>query len=155
MKICVGKVLETSRKVKLGVICVAVDLDPFRLEPASEPAAETLCPEESRKALPFQHSTGVGLLADASRHPAVLQSHALQQPVVHIVPNPDGEDAELFLHGRASVSQDGGGLSLSYRRPAVRHKDDEGDAVGSGVGVRQVIPKQSRSGLDGSVNVCA
>lgn len=49
--------------------------------------------------LPFEHSAGVGILVDASHHPTVFQSHALQQPVIHVVPNPDGEDAELLLHG--------------------------------------------------------
>ena len=105
--------------------------------------------------LPFEHSAGVGILADASHHPAVLQGHAFQQPIVHVIPNPDGEDAELLLHGRAGVAQDGRGLDLPDGGPPVRQENDEGHAVGAGVGAQEVIAKQGGAGLDGTIDVCA
>lgn len=83
-------------------------------------------------AVPFEHSAGISFLTDASHHPAVLQRHALQKPVIHIVSNSDGEDAELFPHSGASASQDEGGLSLSDRRAPISEEDDEGDAVWAG-----------------------
>lgn len=50
------------------------------------------------KAIPFEHGACVSLLIDASHHPAIFQSHTLQQSVVHIITNPNCEDAEFFLH---------------------------------------------------------
>lgn len=49
--------------------------------------------------LPFEHCAGIGFFWDSSHHATVLQSHTLQQPVIHVVPDPNGEDAELLLHG--------------------------------------------------------
>lgn len=89
---------------------------------------------------PFEHRAGVGFLGYPSHHAAVLQRHTLQQPVVHVVPNPDGEDAEFLLCGRAGVAQDGSRLDLPDSGTTVRQEDDEGDAVRAGLGTREVIP---------------
>lgn len=104
---------------------------------------------------PFEHGAGVGLLVDPSHHPTVLQGHALQQPIIHVVPNADGEDAELLLHGRASVPQDRRGLDLPDSWPPVGQENNEGHAVGAGVGAREVTPEQRGAGLDGVVDVRA
>lgn len=105
--------------------------------------------------LPFQHCTGVGVLVDTSHHPTVFQSHALQQPVIHVVPNPDGEDAKLFLHSWASVPQDRSGLYLPDGGPSVRQENNEGDAVRAGVRAAKVMAKQRGASLHGVVDVCS
>lgn len=105
--------------------------------------------------IPFEHCAGVSLLVNASHHATVFQSHALQQPVVHVVPHPYGEDAELVLHGGAGVPQDGHSLGLPDSRPSVRQEDDERDAVRAGAGAREVTSKQRGASLDGAVDVRA
>ena len=105
--------------------------------------------------LPFQHSAGVGVLVDTSHHPTVFQSHALQQPVVHVVPNPDGEDAKLVLHSWASVPQDSSGLYLPDRGPSVRQENNQGDAVRARIRAAKVMAKQRGASLYGVVDICS
>lgn len=105
--------------------------------------------------LPFEHCAGISLLIYASHHATVFQSHALQQPVVHIIPNPYGEDAELFLHSWASVPQNRHRLGLPDSWPSVRQENDEGDAVCAGIRTWEVITKQRRARLNGAIDVRA
>jgi len=110
---------------------------------------------DCRRVVPFEHGAGVGVLVDAPHHPAVLQSHALQQPVVHVVADPDGEDAELVLHGRAGVAEDRGRPDLPDRGPPVRQEHHQGDAVRAGVRAGEVLAQQAGAGVDGAVDVGA
>lgn len=107
------------------------------------------------KLLPFEHGTGVSVFVDTSHHPTVFQSHALQQPVIHVVPNTDCEDAELLLHGWACVPQDRRGLDLPDRGPSVRQENNKGDAVQAGIRAWEVLTKQRGASLDCTVDVCA
>ncbi|KAJ8261764.1 hypothetical protein GJAV_G00158140 [Gymnothorax javanicus] len=78
---------------------------------------------------PLEHGAGVRLLPDATHHTAVLQGHALQQAVVHVVADADGEDTELLLHRRPGVDEDVGRSELAHRRVAVRQEDDQRHTV--------------------------
>lgn len=82
---------------------------------------------------PFEHRAGIGFLRYPPHHAAVLQRHALQQPVIHVVPNPNGEDAEFLLCGRAGVPQDRSRLDLPDSGTSIRQENDEGDAVWTGL----------------------
>lgn len=66
---------------------------------------------------------------DAAHHAAVFQGHPLEQAVVHVVADADGEDAELLLHRRLGVAQDVGGFQLAHCWPAIGEEDDERHAV--------------------------
>lgn len=111
--------------------------------------------KHKRTLLPFEHRAGVGLLVDAPHHAAVFQGHALQQSVIHVVPDADGEDAELLLHGGAGAAEDRRGPDLPDGRPPVRQENNERHAVRPGVGARQVVAEQGGARLDGPIDVRA
>lgn len=57
---------------------------------------------------PFQEAGCILILLEMPCHTTVLQCHPLQQPVVHIIANANGEEAKLITDGILGVAEDFG-----------------------------------------------
>jgi len=73
------------------------------------------------------------------RHAAVLQCHPLQQLVVNIIADADGEEAEFITDGILCVAEDFGRLCFPNSGPPIRKEDDQRDAPGINVVLSNVI----------------
>lgn len=85
----------------------------------------------------------------------VLQGQLLQQFEVHVVPDADGEDADLASGSLLSVVENLDGVGLPNGRLPVRQEDDEGHAAVFDVIVGHVVVEQLDAPLQGPVDVCA
>lgn len=102
---------------------------------------------------PFQLGSSILIFLDAPHHAAVLQRHPLQQLVVNIVADADGEEAELVADGFLGVAEDLGGLGLPHCGPPICQEDDQGDASGIDVILSNVIIQQLRTRLESTINI--
>lgn len=69
----------------------------------------------------------------------VLQWQFLQQLEVHVIPDADGEDADLATGGLLSVVENLEGVGLPDRGFPIRQEDDEGHAAVFNVVVGHVV----------------
>lgn len=92
---------------------------------------------------------------DAPCEATVLQRQLLQQLEVHVIPNADGEDADLASRGLLGVVQNLEGVGLPDRGFPIRQEDDEGHAAVFNVVVGHVVVEQPDGPLQGPVDVCA
>lgn len=88
---------------------------------------------------PFQEAGCILILLEMPCHTTVLQCHPLQQPVVHIIANANGEEAELITDGILGVAEDFGWLCFPNSGPPVSEEDDQRDASGIDVVLSNVI----------------
>lgn len=79
------------------------------------------------------------ILLEMPCHATVLQCHPLQQLLVHIIANADGEEAKFITDGVLGVAEDFGRLCFPHRGPPVREEDDQRDGPGIDVVLSNVI----------------
>lgn len=88
---------------------------------------------------PFEVASCIIILLEMPCHAAVLQCHPLQQLVVYIIANTDGEEAEFITNGILGVAEDFGRLCFPNGGPPIREEDDQRDAPGIYVILSNVI----------------
>ena len=79
------------------------------------------------------------ILLEMPCHATVLQRHPLQQLVVYIIANADGEEAEFITDGILGVAEDFGRLCFPNSGPPVGEEDDQRDTPGINVILSNVI----------------
>ena len=85
----------------------------------------------------------------------VLQRQFLQQLEVHIIPNADGEDADLAPGGLLSVVENLEGVGFPNSGFPIRQEDDEGYTAIFNVVVGHIVVEQPDGPLQGPVDVRA
>lgn len=85
----------------------------------------------------------------------VLQRQFLQQLEVHVIPNADGEDADLAPGGLLSVVENLEGVGLPDGGFPIRQEDDEGYTTIFDVIVGHVVVEQPDGPLQGPIDVRA
>lgn len=105
---------------------------------------------------PFEHDVGICVLWDSPHGSTVLQGHPLQEPVVHVIPHPNSEEAELLPHCCFGVANDGWTLNYAHCGPPIGQEDYERHAVVMGLFFAgQVVPEQCRAFQNSTVDVSA
>lgn len=97
----------------------------------------------------------VVLLKNSPCEATVLQRQFLQQHEVHVVPDADGEDADLASGGLLGVVENLEGVGLPNGGLPIGQEDDEGHAVVFDVVVGHIVVEQLDAPLQGPVDVCA
>lgn len=85
----------------------------------------------------------------------VLQRQFLQQFEVHVIPDTNGENADLASGGLLGVVENLEGVSLPNSGFPIRQEDDEGHGAVSNVIVSHVVVEQPDAPLQGPIDVCA
>lgn len=85
----------------------------------------------------------------------VLQRQFLQQLEVHVIPDANGENADLASGGLLSVVENLEGVGLPNSGFPIRQEDDEGHGAVSNVIVSHVVVEQPDAPLQGPIDVCA
>lgn len=79
---------------------------------------------QKKQNIPFKVTGCILILLEMPRHATVFQCHSLQQLVVHIIANANGEEAEFITYGVLGVAEDSGRLCFPNSGPPIREEDD-------------------------------
>lgn len=89
------------------------------------------------------------------RETTVLQGQFLQQFNVHVVPNANGEDADLTAGCLLGVIENLEGVGLPNSGFPICEEDDKGDAPVFDVIMGHVVVEEPDGCLKGPVDICA
>lgn len=143
----------TRVKLPVGRLPAGDELGPHNPPPPSE--SPSLPVWRRRTYGPDELRARVVLLENAPCEAAVLQRQFLQQHEVHVIPDADGEDADLASGGLLGVVENLEGVGLPDSGFPIGQEDDEGHAAVFDVVVGHIVVEQLDGPLQGPVDVCA